>query len=138
MSFEIKDSGKRDEFGGGMVRDTAEGKIRPDLVRDGPMLLRWIIHLTKGAQKYAARNWMLGCGQMEYDRALESADRHFLIWQTWRKSGVNIEDPNNPTTEPLKEDHAAAVFFNINQVEYLVPKLEQQTDYGTGEPGTIR
>lgn len=124
--FVIRDSGKREEFAGGMVRDTAEGKIRPDLVRDGPMFLRWVKHLTKGAIKYAARNWMLGTGQVEYDRAMESADRHFLIWFTWRKDGINIEDSDNPTTEPLKEDHAAAVFFNINQVEYLVPKLERQ------------
>lgn len=121
--FIVRDSGVREEFSGGMVRDTAAGKLRPDLVRDGPMLLRWIKHLTAGAVKYAARNWMLGCGQAEYDRALESSDRHFNIWMTWRKDGINIEDPYNPTTEPLKEDHAAAVFFNINQVEYLKTKI---------------
>lgn len=124
--FIVRDSGKREEFTGGMVRDTAAGKLRPDLVRDGPMLLRWIKLMTAGAVKYAARNWMKGTGQAEYDRALESADRHFNTWITWRKDGVNIEDPDNPTTEPLKEDHCAAVYFNLNQVEYLADKTGTQ------------
>lgn len=117
--FEIKDSGQRESFDSGMVRDTAVGKQRPDLVRDGPMYLRWVRLLTNAVVKYSARNWMKASGQEEYDRFLESADRHYNIWYTWRKYGINIEDLNNPTNEPLKEDHAAAVFFNINGVEYV-------------------
>lgn len=101
--YQIKDSGKRAEFQGGMVRDTSEGKLRPDLVRDGPMLNRWIIHLTNGAMKYEARNWMKGLGDPAVlERAFESADRHY---HQWREGHID-------------EDHAAAVFFNINQVEY--------------------
>ena len=131
MSFVVKDSGQRDAFAGGMVRDTAVGKLRPDLVRDGPMFLRWVKLMTAGALKYAARNWMLATGQAEFDRGLESADRHFNTWYTYRKYGINIEDPDNPTHEPLKEDHAAAVFFNINEVEYVADKLTTQpTDDG--------
>lgn len=106
--FVIKDSGKREEFTGGMVRDTAEGKINYSLVRDGPMYLRWAIHLTKGAVKYVKRNWMKGTGREELERAYESADRHFTQWF-------------NGETD---EDHAAAVFFNINQVEYLKEKIQ--------------
>lgn len=124
--FIVKDSGKREKFDGGMVRDTGEGKLRPDLVRDGPMLLRWIKHLTNGAVKYAARNWMLGLGKEACERYLESADRHFFIWYTWRKYGINIEDPQNPTRDPLLEDHAAAVFFNINGVEYVIDCRDQR------------
>ena len=118
-SFVVKDSGKREQFESGMHRDTTEGKSRPDLVRDGPMYLRWISLLTKGAVKYAARNWMLASGEQEYARFLESVDRHYNIWFTWMKYGVNIEDAANPTTQPLQEDHAAAVFFNINGAEYV-------------------
>jgi len=121
--FTIRDSGKREEFSGGMQRDTTEGKSRPDLVRDGPMFLRWVAHLTKGAIKYVARNWMKATGHEEYDRFLESTDRHYTIWYTWRKYGVNIEDANHPTTFPLTEDHAAALFFNVNGVEYLQEKM---------------
>lgn len=111
MSFEIKDSGTRAEFQGGMVRDTSEGKIRPDLVRDGPMLNRWIIHLTNGAIKYDARNWMKGVlDPATLERAFESADRHY---HQWREGYTD-------------EDHAAAVFFNINQVEYYKQVHQQE------------
>ena len=61
--FVVKDSGKRQEFNGGMVRDTTEGKTDYSLVLDGPMFDRWAIHLTKGAVKYAKRNWMKAAGQ---------------------------------------------------------------------------
>lgn len=121
--FQIKDSGARMEFSSGMVRDMTEGKARPDLVRDGPMLQRWVLHLTKGARKYAAKNWMLAAGKEEYDRFIESADRHFNIWITWELYGINIEDPDNPSSKPLAEDHAAAVFFNINGAEYVKEQM---------------
>lgn len=106
MMTTIKDSGARAEFSGGMVRDTNEGKPRPDLVRDGPMLWRWIMHLTAGALKYNPRNWMLADDADALARAYESADRHY---EQWRRGDDD-------------EDHAAAVFFNINQVEYLRDK----------------
>ena len=130
--FTVKDSGKREEFKSGMVRDTADGKSRPDLVRDGPMFQRWVNHLTRGAIKYEARNWMKAGGQEELDRFLESVDRHYNIWYTWRKYGVNIEDPNNPTAKPLQEDHAAAFFFNTNCIEYMnenITVLEEASKY---------
>jgi len=105
--FTIKDSGVRKVFAGGMQRDVTEGKTDYLLVRDGPMLERWAIHLTNGAKKYDKRNWMKGAGQEELDRARESAARHFEQWLKGDKD----------------EDHAAAVIFNINQVEYLKGKL---------------
>lgn len=104
--FLIKDSGKRQEFSGGMIRDTTEGKINWSLTADGPMLKRWAIHLTNGAKKYAVRNWMLAEGQVEYDRARESAFRHFLQWYLGDRD----------------EDHGAAVMFNINEAEYVRDK----------------
>lgn len=125
--FVVKDSGKRAEFDSGMVRDLGEGKMRPDLVRDGPMFLRWVQLVTRGAIKYTARNWMKASGQEEYDRFLESADRHYTIWFTWRKYGINIEDIDHPSREPLKEDHAAAVIFNINGAEYVKEKMASST-----------
>lgn len=99
----IKDSGKRQEFESGMVRDINEDKTLWHLVADGPMLKRWAEHLTGGARKYAARNWMLAEGDAEYERFKESAFRHFMQWY--------LGDTD--------EDHAAAVFFNINGAEYV-------------------
>jgi hypothetical protein len=86
-----------------VVRDTADDKVDYSLVLDGPMFLRWAEHLTKGAKKYTKRNWLLATGKEEYDRFRESAVRHFVQWF------YGFTD----------EDHAAAVFFNINAAEYL-------------------
>lgn len=126
--FTTKDSGERTQFDSGMVRDTTTGKARPDLIRSGPMFQRWTALLTRGAIKYDANNWMKAKGQAELDRFLESAARHFEIWFMWRRFGINIEVPNSPTTEPLTEDHAAAVFFNVNGSEYAADRLTESKD----------
>lgn len=108
MSFIIKDSGARQEFAGGMVRDTTEGK--PDYlnVTLGPMLDRWAEHTTKGRLKYpdvepGVPNWTLAQGIEEELRAKSSALRHLLQW----------------LRGDTDEDHAAAVFFNLNLAEYV-------------------
>lgn len=109
-SYIVKDSGKREEFAGGMVRDVEEGKTDYTLVLDGPMFQRWAVHLTKGAIKYAARNWMLAQGAVEHARYKRSALRHFLQW-FWGMTD---------------EDHAAAVFFNINGAEYVAERMKNE------------
>lgn len=121
--FEVKDSGQRTIFESGMKRDTDEGKINYALVADGPMLHRWAVHLTKGAQKYEKRNWMKANGEAELERAKESAFRHFIEWFL---------------DEPTGEDKAAGVFFNINQVEYIKEKLRNGTQRNGSNPGSIR
>ena len=108
MSFEVKDSGKREVFDSGMTRDTTEGKVDFGLALDGPMFARWAVHLTKGAKKYAKRNWMKASGDAEYERFKESALRHFLQWYRGDRD----------------EDHAAAVYFNINGAEYTKEKID--------------
>ncbi len=105
--FTVKDSGKREEFNSGMVRDTAEDKIDYTLALDGPMFERYAVHLTKGAKKYSKRNWMKAQGQAEFDRATESLARHFIQYMRG----------------DTDEDHAAAVIFNINLREYVKGKL---------------
>lgn len=104
--MEIKDSGKRESFESGMVRDIATDKIDYTLVVDGPMLKRWAEHMTNGAKKYEKRNWMKANGEEEYKRFKESAFRHFIQWYYGE----------------LDEDHAAAVFFNVNGCEYVLAK----------------
>jgi len=103
MEFEIKDSGQRQKFSTGMQRDTQAGKVLYELVFDGPMIERYAAHLTKGAEKYSARNWMLAATDEEEQRFRASAIRHFFQW----------------LRGDTDEDHAAAVFFNINGVEYV-------------------
>lgn len=111
--FGLKDSGARQEFSSGMVRDTTEGKTNFLNVLFGPMLNRWAEHLTKGRKKYpdvapGTPNWTLAQGTEEYLRAKESALRHFLQWVRGDRD----------------EDHAAAVFFNINLAEYVLEQTE--------------
>lgn len=107
-TFDVKDSGQRATFESGMVRDVADDKIDYTLALDGPMFKRLAAHLTKGAKKYEKRNWMKAAGQEELERFKESAFRHFLQWY-WGDTD---------------EDHAAAVFFNINGAEYVKERLE--------------
>ena len=106
-SFIIKDSGQRQEFSGGMVRDVTDGKVDYSLIYDGPMFDRWAEHLTKGAKKYARQNWLLAQGEEELLRYKISAARHFRQWMRG----------------DFDEDHAAAVFFNINGYEYVLAKI---------------
>jgi hypothetical protein len=105
--FVVKDSGERQHFDSGMQRDVTTGKTRYDLVFDGPMFTRVAVHLTKGAEKYEPRNWMKANGPVELERFRESAVRHFMQWI-------------NGATD---EDHAAAVFFNINGYEYVKERM---------------
>lgn len=101
--FSVKKSVSEETYDSGMVRGTQEGKIDYTLALDGPMFKRLAIHLTKGAQLYAARNWMKARGMAEYLRFKASALRHFLQW-FW---------------DERDEDHAAAVIFNVNGAEYV-------------------
>jgi hypothetical protein len=110
MAFVVKDSGQRKEFESGMVRDTDDSKTYWSLVASGPMLRRWAEHLTGGARKYARDNWMLATGDEELARFRESAFRHFMQW--W----YGADD----------EDHAAAVYFNINGAEFVKEKLANE------------
>jgi hypothetical protein len=105
--FEVKDSGEREHFSGGMQRDTEAGKTDYTLITDGPMFDRWAEHLTKGAVKNTARNWMKAEGQVEYERFKRSAFRHFRQWFRGDRD----------------EDHAAAIYFNVNGAEYVLDKL---------------
>ena len=107
-NFEVKDSGKRESFSSGMVRDTADDKIDYTLALDGPMFKRLARHLTLGAKKYSKRNWMQATGDAEAARFRESAVRHFIQWLDGESD----------------EDHAAAVLFNINGYEYVREKQQ--------------
>lgn len=113
-AFITKDSGERQDFASGMVRDTTAGKCLWHKVFDGPLLKRWAQLLTRGAEKYpddeiGSANWMLADGIAERERFRQSAFRHFCQWY-------------NGDTD---EDHAAAVFFNINGCEFVKDRIER-------------
>lgn len=115
VQFLVKDSGERQEFASGMMRDVATNKVGWHRVTDGPMLKRWAEHLTKGAAKYpdiapGVPNWIRAEGEAELARFRESAFRHFMQWFYGERD----------------EDHAAAVMFNINGAEYVRERMERR------------
>lgn len=89
----MKDSGDREEFSTGAVRDSREGKGRYDLI---PViaLKRVAAVYEKGASKYAARNWETGINQ---SRCYDSALRHLMQY------AEGLRD----------EDHLAQAAFNV-------------------------
>lgn len=112
--FVVKDSGERKKFKSGMVRDVETNKTDYTAVLDGPMFDRWAEHLTKAKDKYpdvgpGIANWTLAAGEEELVRFRKSALRHL---RKWLRGDVD-------------EDHAAAVFFNINGAEYVKEKRTQ-------------
>lgn len=91
--FVTKDSGERQEFGNGSVRDTEEGKPRYDLV--SPIgYKRQAELMARGAVKYGERNWELG---QPASRFLSSLMRHVENYRLGDRA----------------EDHLAAVAYNV-------------------------
>lgn len=89
----VKDSGARQSFPTGSVRDTREGKGRYDLIPHEP-LRRLAVHFENGAKKYGDRNWEKG---QPLSRYFDSATRHALKWFAGETD----------------EDHAAAWAWNV-------------------------
>lgn len=118
-AFEVKDSGTRVKFDGGMVRDTADNKVDYTTILDGPMFDRWAEHLSKAKAKYpdvrpGVANWTLANGEEEMVRFKKSAMRHFRQWMRGDRD----------------EDHAAATYFNINGYEFVREKLNHEKTSG--------
>lgn len=113
--FVTKDSGERIGYSSGMQRDVNTGKPRFDLIipKDVPyedlMITRWANLMMRGAEKYGDRNWEQANSLEEYERFVESATRHFVQWLAGETD----------------EDHAAAVFFNIQAAEILADRLRR-------------
>ena len=105
MKFDkVKDSGARQEFATGSVRDTQSGKGRFDLIPTYPMR-RLARHYENGAVKYGDRNWEKGQPLMRY---LESAERHL----NYLRAG------------DLSEDHAAAIVWNVFSYMHTLAMVE--------------
>jgi len=105
-SFVTKDSGQRQEFSTGMVRDVQTDKPRYDLL-DLPMLKRWAELMARGAKKYGENNWKKAATEEELNRFKASALRHLFQYL------------EGDTTE----DHAAACYFNLAGAEMVKDKL---------------
>ena len=88
----VVDSGKRQEFGTGAVRDTQEGKGRFDLL-PYYAITRLAQHFENGSQKYGDDNWRKGIPLRRY---LDSMMRHAFKFMAGMKD----------------EDHLSAIMWN--------------------------
>ena len=101
----VNDSGTRQPFSTGSVRDSRDGKGRFDLV--SPFALkRLAIHFENGANKYGERNWEKG---QPISRYIDSAIRHLYIYI----AGENTED------------HLAAAMWNVHGAIHTEEMVEQ-------------
>lgn len=88
----FEDSGEKEVFESGAVRDDASDKPRMELI--SPFAeVRLGNHLRRGAEKYAPRNWEAG---MPFNRCIASLKRHLAAYQLCDDS----------------EDHLAAIMAN--------------------------
>lgn len=119
----IQDSGKRQEFDTGSVRDASEGKARLSLL--SPFFIRrlgdWT---TKGANKYADRNWEKG---QPFCRVLDSLERHVTAYHAGETD----------------EDHLAAIAWNVMALAHyeemirrgrLPAELDNRPNYAAVDP----
>ena len=107
--FEMKDSGQREHFNTGAVRDVREGKGRYDLITPYG-LRRLAVVYERGAKKYADRNWEKG---MPHCRYADSAMRHLQQWL----QGDSDED---------HLAHAAWNLFAIMHMQEIHPELDDR------------
>ena len=112
--FITKDSGKRQSWDSGMVRDTNEGKtdftylVMPGVPYEDQPLHRLMGLYMRGAEKYSRDNWTKANSPEELQRFKESAFRHWMMYLSGDR----------------EEDHLAAFIWNGFCIMYLEQKLE--------------
>lgn len=109
-----KDSGNREEFSSGAVRDTQDDKPRYDLIP--PKGLKRVAELyARGATKYADHNWRKG---MPSSRFMASMMRHSEQYRAGDRD----------------EDHLAGVIFNaLALIEFEGTEWDDLSTLWTGE-----
>jgi hypothetical protein len=133
-NFITVDSGARESFDTGMVRDTRSGKGRFDL--QSPIALRRRCQLyERGAEKYEARNWEKGS---PLSRFCDSAMRHindYLMVALYKREGIDLA-LLPPDVNP-NEDHLAAATWNLDCMmhhEVLHPEFDDLSVKAKAKP----
>lgn len=107
---------QHEQFPGGGMREPQGDRPRFELLypKDVPfdeqLLTRCAVHMAKGAEKYADRNWEKFSDPASLERAKSSAMRHLVQWMTG----------------DTDEDHAAAVVFNLMAAELIKGKIAKR------------
>lgn len=114
-TFIVKNEGIQETSPSGVKRNVVANKIDYMNIIHGPMFDRWAEHLTKAKDIYpdvkpGVPNWTQANSEEDMIRFRKSAFRHFRQW----------------LRGDMDEDHAAAVYWNINGYEFTKAKLEDQ------------
>lgn len=101
----MHDSGEREQFNSGAVRDSAKRKPRPDLQSPYAQerIGRW---MKLGAKKYTERNWEKG---MLFSRCVASMERHLIAFKMGRDD----------------EDHLAAIAVNAQFIMHYEAMIDR-------------
>ncbi len=99
LEYVTLDSGSRERFPSGAVRDCRAGKGRYDLISPHG-LQRLALLMERGSAKYGDRNWERGIPE---SRCMDSAFRHMVHYMAGDRD----------------EDHLAAVVFNLFAVMHF-------------------
>lgn len=104
VDYKLKDSGERQDFNTGSVRDTQTGKARYSLI---PLSITEQLahHYAKGAEKYAERNWQKG---QPISRYYDSAQRHLIAL---------LKEEND-------ENHGIAFVWNAIALVWTIQQIE--------------
>jgi hypothetical protein len=127
MFHEMHDSGQRQSFRTGAVRDSATNKPRIDLI--SPLALQRLGEwLRMGAQRYAERNWEKG---IPVSRCIASLYRHLVAYHAGDR----------------QEDHLAAIMCNASFIIHyeemvrrgrLDRELLDMPDYSGEQPPKVQ
>ena len=112
----VKDSGQRQAFETGSVRDMQAGKGSFFLLPAEPMF-RLAKHYENGAIKYGNNNWKLGQPSTRY---MDSALRHLFSYLMGKRD----------------EDHLAAVVFNVFGIMWNEECKPEMHDLEEEQPAT--
>lgn len=103
--MELKDSGTRDTFETGAVRDAQQGKGAYHLLPYWPIFKVACVY-EAGARKYAPRNWEKG---IPLSRFADSAMRHFAKWMNGDRD----------------EDHLHQAIWNLMGLSQTIRWIEE-------------
>jgi hypothetical protein len=102
---ELRDSGKREIYPTGMIREPNDGRGRYDLI--SPIALKALaIHYERGSNKYEDRNWERGT---QVSKHLNSALRHLQSY---------LEGDR-------EEDHLSACVFNCFAITHVMKMIDR-------------
>lgn len=131
--YSIKDSGKRESFNTGAVRDMRQGKGRYDLI--SPLALRRLACVyERGSLKYEDRNWESG---MPISRTLDSAVRHIYQYLEGHRDEDHLAHAAWNLFAAMHFEEGAERGILPEEIVDTVDYTRPDPDYGDGDGDVV-